>query len=576
MADDRNPHDPRKLPWPEESDPSRLGGAFADPTQAEREQLGNAFADPNSLDDAIIGKSFEETNSSRKKKKPPVTERIHKPKNRRPIFIIVSVLVSLFALVVLVGWLMRRGDSNDAKRDADRQRTAKPVVQVVKVGPSRDQAGLTIPGTTIPLTEAYIYGRANGYLKTRLVDIGDRVKKDQLLAVIDAPDLDAQVDQARQQLRQSQQQLEQQKSQLALNTVTVERYRVLVAKGVLSRQDGDQQEANFRSQVANVAAAERNVQAFQANLDRQMALQKYEYVRAPFAGVITQRNVDVGALISAGGTSSGAQNGPAPQGQTSSTGGTQQAGQSNNAGTSGSVGTAATNAQSAGQGGPLYGIAQNERLRILVSVPEGFATAIHPGATAQLAFQEYTGATFSGQITRTANAIDPNTRTLLTEVQLDNHAGKFMPGMYVVVTFPPAAGETPPILVNGDAIVIRRDKPVVATVVGSRIRYVPVIIGRDFGSEVEILSGLKLGDLVINDVTDDVADGAEVQVKEAPASSRQPAPAPNQAVPPGGRSQYGNTGITDENMQNKQQQQNQKSTGQKPNAKQQSSSESKP
>lgn len=604
MADEtQDPKDERKLPWPEETDPSRLGERFehqgtpedrevaanfersqeasqhelgrefSDPSSADKHKLASAFADPNSLDDARIGKSFEETNSSRKRKKPPITERVHKPENKRPLYLFIMGFLVLFALVVLVGYLMRRGDRKDRQEQADRERNAKPVVQVTKIGQSKDEAGLVVPGTTIPLTEAYVYARANGYLKTRLVDIGDKVKKNQLLAIIDAPDLDAQVDQARQQLRQAQQQLEQQKSQLALATVTVERYRVLVKKGVLSRQDGDQQEATYASQIANVAAAERNVEAFKANLDRQISLQSYEYVRAPFAGVITQRNVDVGALISASGASSGAQTGPAPQGQNSSTGGTQQAAQSNNAGSSGSPNTAATSSQSPGQGGPLFAVAQVQRLRILVSVPEGFATAIHVGAQAQLAFQEYPAASFTGDITRTANSIDANTRTLLTEVQVDNSNGKFIPGMYVVVTFPPAAGETPPILVSGDAVVIRHDQSMVATVVDGKVRYVPVVLGRDFGTEIEILNGLRIGDLVVTDVTDDVTDNAEVNIHQEKPPQLQ---APKQNAPVGGNSRYGNQGITDENLQNKQSQQNQKSTGQKPQPGKKSSSESKP
>ena len=226
-----------------------------------------------------------------------------------------------------------------------------------------------------------------------------------MLATIDAPDLDAQVAQARQQVYQAEQQLEQQRSQLALANVTVQRYRVLVQKGVLSRQDGDQQEANFASQQANVAAAQRNVDAFKANLAHQIALQSYEQVRAPFDGVITERDVDEGALISAGGATSGGAS-AAPQGQSSSAGGTAQAGQANNAGSSGSVSSAATSAQSPGQGGPLFGIAQVQRLRILVAVPEGYATAVHIGERAPIAIQEMQGAPLYAEVMRTSASID--------------------------------------------------------------------------------------------------------------------------------------------------------------------------
>jgi len=140
-----------------------------------------------------------------------------------------------------------------------------------------------------------------------------------------------------------------------------------------------------------VQAAQRNVDAYRANLDRIVALQGYEYVRAPFAGVITQRNVDVGALIAASGVTSGAQNAPAPQGQTSTSGGSAQAGQVNTGGSSGATSSAATPTQSPGQGGPLFGIAQTQRLRILVSVPEGYLTAIHIGGHAQLTFHHTHG-----------------------------------------------------------------------------------------------------------------------------------------------------------------------------------------
>lgn len=214
-------------------------------------------------------------------------------------------------------------------------------------------------------------------MKKRYVDIGDHVIKGQLLGTIDAPDLDAQ---ARQQLEQAEQQLQQQRSQLALATVTVNHYRVLVAKGVFPRQDGDTQETNYASNVANVIAAERNVDAYRANLQRNLALQGYEQIRSPFTGIITQRNVDVGALISGAGSTGGPMTGPAPQGQNSTTGGSQQAGQSNTGGTSGNTSSAATPGQSPGQGGPLFGVSGVDRLRILVSLPEGYVPSVHAAA----------------------------------------------------------------------------------------------------------------------------------------------------------------------------------------------------
>lgn len=502
-----------------------------------------------------------------------------KGKRKRVLWLVGGGFLLLFILVLLIGGLPKLFRDRHNDKDAKAEKNAKPMVEVATVQAPKDGAGLVVPGTTIPLTEAFVYARANGYLKTRLVDIGDHVRKNQLLAVIDAPDLDQMVDQARQQVRQAQQQLEQQRSQLALADVTVERYRVLVAKGVFSRQQGDQQEANYRSEVANVAAAERNVEAYQANLRRVIALQSYEYVRAPFDGVVTQRSVDVGALISAGGAASSGMASPAPQGQTSTAGGTQQAGQTNNAGSSGNTNMAASSAQSPGAGGPLFAIAQVERLRILVSVPEGYAKSIKVHGNAEVAFQEYSGTPFTGQITRTSNSVDPNTRTMLVEVQLDNHQNKLVPGMYNVVTFAPTSDGGPgPVMISGDAIAIRKDTSMVALVQNGKIHMVPIIIGRDFGTSVEVLNGVKQGDMVVTDITDEVVDGVAVDTHATKSSEDQPQAAPNQNTPVGGSSQYGDQGITDRNLQGQQSQQNQKSSGGKKSSegKSQSNSGSKP
>jgi multidrug efflux pump subunit AcrA (membrane-fusion protein) len=546
--------------------------------ERDPQKIGEDFADPNALDDRRVGKNFEESQFSGKKRHKPVAERVHevapKAASRKPLLIFVVVMLCVFALVVLFGWLSRRGDKKDTERRAQEARDAKPVVEVETVQGAKAGAGLVVPGTTIPLTQAYVYARANGYLKKRYVDIGDHVREGQLLAVIDAPDLDAQVIQAREQVAQAEQQLAQQQSQLALATVTVQRYRVLVQKGVFSRQDGDTQEANYGSQVANVAAAQRNVEAYKANLAHQIALQSYEQVRAPFAGVITERDVDVGALVSAAGAASGGA-ASAPMGQTSSTGGSAQAGAANTAGASGASNMAATSAQTPGQGGPLFGVAQVQRLRVLVSVPEGYAGAIRVGERAPIAFQEYQGAKLYAEVTRTADSIDANTRTMLTELQIDNREGKLVAGMYAVVTFPPVSGQGPgPLLINGDAIAVRHDQSEVAVVADGKIRFVPVTIGRDFGSAVEILTGLKAGDVIVTDVTDDVVDGAAVTTHAG--KQEKAAAAPKQDAPPGGSSQYGDQGITDQNLQGQQSQQKGKSQGKGGDSGKKSSGASKP
>ena len=339
--------------------------------------------------------------------------------------------------------------------------------------------------------------------------------------------------------------------------MTVQRYRVLVAKGVFSRQDGDTQEANFSSAVANVQAAQRNVDAYTANLQHELALQSYEQVRAPFAGVITERDVDVGRADFGGGSDDGIADAGAAGAELEC--GRDDAGgaASNNSGASGSMATSATSAQSPGQGGPLFGLAQMRRLRILVSVPEGYAPAIHVGQKAPLTVQEYQGAPLVAEVTRTADEIDPNTRTMLTELQIDNSGGKLISGMYVVVTFPAADGVKAPLVITGDAIAIRHNTSMVATVVDGKIHWVPVTIGRDFGSATEIMTGLKAGDVIVTDVTDDVVEGAAVQVHMAKGAAQAMA-APKQSVPLGGSTQYGNAEITDRNLQGQQGQQNDK------------------
>ena len=434
------------------------------------------------------------------------------PNHSRKLRLFILCFAVLFAIVLLAGWVPRHMRDERTARLADAQRKDKPVVETEIIHPNSGSGALAEPGTTIPDNVAYVYARSSGYLKHYYVDIGQKVKLGQLLATIDAPDLDAQVSQAREQMAQAEQQLTQQQSQLTLATVTVKRYRVLVQKGVFSRQDGDTQEATYASALANVAAAQRNVDAYKANLARVAALQDYEQVRAPFAGVITQRNVDTGALISAGGSSSGANNAPPPQGQSSSSGGSAQAAMANNAGASGSTSGSATSAQSPGQGGPLFAVSQVSKLRVLVSVPESYVRAVHIGEQAPVAFQELPGADLKAIITRTSESIDPNTRTLLVELVIDNTGGKLIPGMYAIVSFPPLASAVAPLTVSDDAIAIRHDKPMVATIADGRIHFVPITIGRDYGNVSEVLVGLQTGDVVVTQLNDNIVEGAPVNI----------------------------------------------------------------
>jgi len=527
-----------------QDDVETVGDQFANPETVDRRKLGESFADPNSMDDAKLGESFVETNS-RGKKKRDEHKRPKQPSSRRILYWILAGAAILFLLIFLIGFLPRHSRNKENAKKAEEQRDRVPVIEAQKVERTKATAGLVVPGTTTPLTEAYVFARANGYLRKRYVDIGDRVHKGQILAVIDSPDLDQQVDQAREQLRQAEAQKAQQDTQLALTRITVERWRVLVAKGVFSRQEGDQREADFQAQLANVAAAERNVEAFRANLNRVIALQSYERVTSPFDGVITSRNVDVGALISAQGSAGGAAS------PTAQTGGPSSAGTANSSGSSGAGPTSASpSASGGGNGGALFSIAQVDRLRILVSVPESYATSVKTGQKATVHFQEFPKAEFHGDVTRTAASIDQNTRTLLTEVDVDNHDRKLLTGMYAVVTFDALSGEGP-LVISGDAVAIRGDRSVVAVIRDAKVHIQLIEVGRDFGPVIEILSGLQQGDLVASSFTDDVKEGVEVQTKESQVAGEASSPqsSPNQKAPPGGSTQYGNQSVTDANMQ---------------------------
>jgi multidrug efflux pump subunit AcrA (membrane-fusion protein) len=471
-------------------------------------------------------------------KQPDHEKHTKKPADRRKVLLWVGGGLVVLLLIFFVGFLPRHNREKKAKELAKQREQEAPEVEVMQIKRSHTPGELTVPGTTAPLIEAYIYARANGYLRQRFVDIGDHVKRGQLLALIDAPDLDQQVEQAREQLRQAEAQVKQQQAQLALNKVTWERWRVLVAKGVFSRQDGDQREADYQAQLAVVASAERNVESFRANLGRVLALQSYERVTAPFDGVITQRNVDIGALVGA----SGAASSPPMPSQQMSTGGSANVGSSNTSGSSGDASQSATPSTGQAQGGALFGIAQFDKLRILVSVPESYANSVRRGMQAQVFVQERTGKPISAAVTRTADSIDQNSRTMLVEVDLDNKDGSLYPGIYSIVSFVQVHGVSP-LVVPGDAVVVRQDRTAVALVNNNQIQMVPVEIGRDYGPSVEILSGVREGDWVVTTVTDEVRAGVKVRSRKSEQDASGQGDSQTNKTPNFGPSQYGDQSI---------------------------------
>lgn len=409
----------------------------------------------------------------------------NRPRRGKLALIAITLILLLLALLAL-GYLPRREREKTLAAGLREEKATLPQVNVALATVTASSSDLLLPSNITPLTEAVINARAEGYLKRRYVDIGDRVKDGQLMAEVDAPELDQQVTQARAALSQSQAALARSQHALAqskanehLSDVTAQRWKTLQERGVVSKQEYDQRQAQFDSDQAaveaagsDIKAAEDNIQASRANLDRLIQLQEYEKITAPFTGIVTARNIDVGALIS----------------------------------TTGST--------------PIFRVAQINVLRVFVDVPEQSAPFIKVGEPAELSLQEFGGRKFMGHVSRTANSLDANTRTLLTEVQVQNSDQVLLPNMFAQVRLIGARNGLA-VLIPGDAIIARPEGTQVAKLIdGNHIHFQPVELGRDYGAHIEIVSGLAQGDRVIVNPTDDVREGVEVNPvlqKAAPA-----------------------------------------------------------
>jgi multidrug efflux pump subunit AcrA (membrane-fusion protein) len=437
----------------------------------------------------------------------------------------VAAISGAAAAVYLLGYLPRERTAKQIEAAARIRRITPPLVNAAVVKLAAPSTELLLPGNITPVTEAYIYARAAGYLKRRYVDIGDHVRAGQKLADIEAPDLDQQVSQAEAALAQAQGQLGQAQASLEqvtatrdLAEITWQRYKILTADGAVSRQDGDNQstaaktsQANVVAQQKTVRATEEFVRASKATLSRLLTLQGYERITAPFDGIITARNVDVGALISATGSTLG----PA---------------RSNAAGPS-----------DVPSGGEIFRLAEIGRLRILIAVPQTNAPGVRVGQTATVAVQQIPSLSFRGKVTRTSSSLDAQSRTLLTEVDVDNPKGVLLPGMYAMVSFVTDRID-PPFLVPDAALVVRSSGTVLAVLQPltpeeqqkvraegidaatlarvRRVHFQTVEPGRDYGIELEIAKGLRSGEEVVVDPSDVVQEGALVQIA-APNSGQK-------------------------------------------------------
>ena len=366
------------------------------------------------------------------------------------------ILVAVIALVVVAAVVYSGIHSRAVAESQLKQQTAEaaiPTVAIVfpKEGAPTDE--IVLPGVTQAFIDSPIYARTNGYLVHWYFDIGARVKKDQLLAVIDTPELDQQLQQARADLDTAQ-------ANVAIAKITAERWQSLVSDGSVSQQETDQNVINLKAQQATL-------EANAANVRRLEQLQSFEKVYAPFDGIITARHTDIGALIDAG---SGTSHEPQE----------------------------------------LFHMAAIRTLRVYVAVPEVYSPDVRSGGSAALTLDEFPGETFRGTIVRNTNSIDLASRTLLIEVDIDNPTGRLLPGAYVFVHLK-LPDTTHSVTIPVGALIFRKEGLQVALVRDGKAQLISVKIKHDYGSSVEIVSGLQPTDAVISDPPDSLVDGTPVR-----------------------------------------------------------------
>jgi RND family efflux transporter MFP subunit len=370
--------------------------------------------------------------------------------SRNPFLVGLAVFVLCLGVVIVFG--IRARVQAESKLKAATDQAATPIVEVTHPKEGAPSEEIVLPGTTQAFTDTPIYARTNGYLKAWHFDIGARVKKGQLLAEIETPELDEQLQQARADLETAQ-------ANLQLAGTTADRWQFLVKSGSVSKQETDQA-------VDNLAAMKAAVNSSAANVGRLEQLQSFEKVYAPFDGVITARNTDIGDLIDAGENTQ-------PQ--------------------------------------QLFHLAAVGKLRVYVPVPEVYAPAARTGAPALLTLDEYPGEAFHGKLVRTSDSIDTASRTLLVEVDVDNPDGKLLPGAYVFVHLK-VPMQIHSVTIPSNTLLFRREGLQVGLVREGKAELVPVKIGRDYGSTVEIVSGLGPSDSVILDPADSLISGTPVSV----------------------------------------------------------------
>jgi RND family efflux transporter MFP subunit len=377
-----------------------------------------------------------------------------------------AVLICGFLLV----WLLRFVDQRAVAKAAEAAYAAPSAVDVIVVHPASLGQNLVLPGQTAAWYESTIYARVSGYVKNWLVDIGDHVKRGQLLATIETPELDAELAAARAQLRASQAQVAARRAEAVFSKSTNERWRDS-PQGVVSDQEREAKKADYESAEARLYAANAQVALDESRVAQYNALAEFKQVTAPFDGTITEREIDVGNLVTAGSSSTTT---------------------------------------------PLYRISQTDPLRIFVDVPQNAAGELmKTGVPAEIRATGAIGGIFAGKIARSAQALNPQARTMRVEVDMPNADHALVPGMYVNVAFrlqPRGQVEVP-----AAALIFRAGGAQVARVdANGKIAFENVTIARDDGSMVELASGVKPGDRLVLNVSSQIADGAAVTARTVP------------------------------------------------------------
>jgi RND family efflux transporter MFP subunit len=382
-----------------------------------------------------------------------------------------GVLVLLIASLVAGLW-QHYGRYSQAMATAAQQRDFVPLVRVQEVRASDDIMLVMLPATTLGFETANIYGRASGYITKRLVDIGSRVKAGDLLVEVTAPELDHQIAQAEATLAQVKATLAQTEANRDLARVTAERSAALAPQGAASRQQADNDRLAYRAQQQAAVAQEATVKAQEAQLMVLRQQKIYQQVVAPFDGVVTQRNIDIGSLVQA----------------------------------------------DAGAGTPLFAMVHSHVIRVQLYVPQDQAFGLTPGAAAVVRVPEIPGRAFPGTVTRIADALQPGTRTLLTEIDVGNDDGTLRPGIYCTVELK-IPRRTPSLIVPSAAVIFNRAGLQVAVVEDGIAHLRKIEVVRDMGTEVEASDGVAAGQKVILNPKVGLTDGSRVRVRTGTAAA---------------------------------------------------------